>query len=672
MAEPEKTQFADGSDDYLNGASQMAKVAKSAGKSAGKVAAKSAQAGASAAGATVKAGLQGGKAVSGIAAGTGAGGPLGTIISAVWALRHTLTKILICTILGIMFFVILIVSIPSIVSDAVFGLNGTKPLDGATLFDSYMEMSDAVSEIVDGAYDRSLAEVERIIERGGYDYDLSMEALINHAHSSAGYDVSYILAAYSASLGQKGTSKRDMVSKLSRVAGDMFAVTYEEKQEEKEIPVTYSTYREKTVTVVTKKELTGTVNGKPRYSFETAKKTLYVPDGQKTSDETVSVNSYSKITVNVPVYSNGKVVGSRTESYYQKGGKQTISPESETVKYVECTIHPFNQDVIAKAFNIDLDAKYDQFEVTYREAIQTMANALKMTIYGSLGNGKAVPLTDAELIAFVERQNCNATRKHILSTALSLVGKVPYFWGGKSEAGWNDEWNTPKLVTAAGSPSSGTIRPYGLDCSGFTDWVYKTAVGVSLYQGSWSQWDSTYAISKSELLPGDIGFMAAPGTVPVNHVLLYAGKGEHGEDMWVHCSSGTGVVLNSPDYVTQYRRAKNVDYNMPISGSLTGSALSTLEVDVTHYCACSKCCGSYADGYTASGKKATRGMVAMSSHYPFGTQIMINGTMYTVEDRGGSGIENNIHRVDIFVPDHNEALRLGRFKTTATIHRLGR
>lgn len=59
-----------------------------------------------------------------------------------------------------MFFVILIVSIPSIVSDAVFGLNGTKPLDGATLFDSYMEMSDAVSEIVDGAYDRSLAEVE--------------------------------------------------------------------------------------------------------------------------------------------------------------------------------------------------------------------------------------------------------------------------------------------------------------------------------------------------------------------------------------------------------------------------------------------------------------------------------------------------------------------------------
>ncbi len=65
-------------------------------------------------------------------------------------------------------------------------------------------------------------------------------------------------------------------------------------------------------------------------------------------------------------------------------------------------------------------------------------------------------------------------------------------------------------------------------------------------------------------------------------------------------------------------------------------------------------------------------MVAMSSHYPFGTQIKINGVLYTVEGRGGSGIENDIHRVDIYVPDHNEALRLGRFKTTAQIYRLGR
>lgn len=323
---------------------------------------------------------------------------------------------------------------------------------------------------------------------------------------------------------------------------------------------------------------------------------------------------------------------------------------------------------------IDLNAPYDQFGITYGEAIQKMATALKMTLYGSAGNGQAVPLTDAELIAFVNRQNCSATRKHILTTALSLVGKVPYFWGGKSPPGWNDEWNTPKLVTAAGSSTSGTIRPFGLDCSGFTDWTYKTAVGVSLYGGTWNQWDETFAISASELLPGDLGFLKDSDGQGWNHVLIFAGYGEGSRRMWVHSSGGEGVILNSPSYEAslELRRPKGVDFDAPVSGNVSGTPISTIEVDVTHYCACAKCCGSNADGITASGKKASRGMVAMSSHYPFGTQIMINGTMYTVEDCGGSGIENDIHRVDIFVPDHNEALRLGRYKTTATIYRLGR
>lgn len=61
----------------------------------------------------------------------------------------------------------------------------------------------------------------------------------------------------------------------------------------------------------------------------------------------------------------------------------------------------------------------------------------------------------------------------------------------------------------------------------------------------------------------------------------------------------------------------------------------------------------------------------MSNYYPFGTQIEIDGVMYTVEDRGGSALKD-YHRVDIYVPDHQEALRLGRYTTTASIYRLGR
>lgn len=688
MAEEEKQQVGDGADNYGQAASQMAKAAgqsgqaaaKQAGKEAAKQAAKAgAEATANTSAAVVQAGVEGGKAVAQVAAGTAVGGPWGAILSALWALRHTLFKILVFLCLLLLLFIVMIVSLPSILMNAVFGLDGTAVdmENPVTLQESYNEMSGAVSDVVDQGYNRALEKVEQIIQDGGYDYDLSMEALINYAQSSAGYDVSYILAAYSASLQQQGTSEADMVAKLEAVMDDMFPVTYEEKQQERLIPVSYTTYQAVTLTVVTSQTQTGTIDGTPQYRYTTESRTYYEPSGVQTSEEPVTTTAYNPVTVSLPVYSDGTVTGTSEATYYEAAGSVTLNPETEIIRYVECTIHPFDESVITEAFGIDADATYDQFGITYAEAIDNMAKALKMTLYGAASSGEAVELTDAELIAFVERQNCNATRKYILSTGLSLVGKVPYFWGGKSGPGWNEEWNTPKVVTAEGSSSTGTIRPYGLDCSGFTTWVYNTALGVNIGAGTSGQYPNTVAISEAELLPGDLGFLAESDGSGWNHVLMFAGYSETGERMWVHCSSGSGVILNTPSYDSSIvlRRLTNVDYDAPVpetgTGGITGEPMYTLEVDVTHYCACSLCCGENAAGITASGKPVAEGMVAMSSYYPFGTKIEINGVMYTVEDRGGSGIENDIHRVDIYVPDHQQALRLGRYTTTATIYSLG-
>ena len=152
-------------------------------------------------------------------------------------MRHTLFKILICICLFLLIIVTLICSLPSIVLDSVFGLNGTPPAEGTTLESSYSDMSEVVSGVIDAGYDQSLARVEQIILDGGYDYDLSMEALINHAQGSAGYDVCYILAAYSASLQQQGTTVDDMVAKLNTIADQMFPVTYEVETQEHLVPI---------------------------------------------------------------------------------------------------------------------------------------------------------------------------------------------------------------------------------------------------------------------------------------------------------------------------------------------------------------------------------------------------------------------------------------------------
>ena len=63
------------------------------------------------------------------------------------------------------------------------------------------------------------------------------------------------------------------------------------------------------------------------------------------------------------------------------------------------------------------------------------------------------------------------------------------------------------------------------------------------------------------------------------------------------------------------------------------------------------------DGITASGTQATAGRtIAAPRTFAFGTKIMINGHVYTVEDRGGA-IQGN--RIDIYFDTHEEALKFG-------------
>ena len=83
---------------------------------------------------------------------------------------------------------------------------------------------------------------------------------------------------------------------------------------------------------------------------------------------------------------------------------------------------------------------------------------------------------------------------------------------------------------------------------------------------------------------------------------------------------------------------------------------------ITHYCSCAKCCGKYADGHFASGKKCYEGGVACN-WLPFGTKLIIEGKTYTVEDRGAKSLfgtkANPIKHLDIWEKSHNEALCKG-------------
>ena len=85
---------------------------------------------------------------------------------------------------------------------------------------------------------------------------------------------------------------------------------------------------------------------------------------------------------------------------------------------------------------------------------------------------------------------------------------------------------------------------------------------------------------------------------------------------------------------------------------------------MSHFCPCRKCNGSNA-GRTASGAPMTVGRtVATGREFPFGTRLLINGTIYTVEDRG---VPNGC--VDILVGSHSEAYRRGVFRSEIFVWR---
>lgn len=140
-------------------------------------------------------------------------------------------------------------------------------------------------------------------------------------------------------------------------------------------------------------------------------------------------------------------------------------------------------------------------------------------------------------------EDISPERRAVVETACKLVGKVNYFWGGKSRVlGWDPRWGTLQKVWADGNSTTGTYRPFGLDCSGFADWVFYNISGGSyiLGHGGGAHAQHTYCtpITWAEAQPGDLVFY--PGDT---HVGIVGGWDESGNVQIIHCTSSYNNVV---------------------------------------------------------------------------------------------------------------------------------
>ena len=176
------------------------------------------------------------------------------------------------------------------------------------------------------------------------------------------------------------------------------------------------------------------------------------------------------------------------------------------------------------------------------ELMQPEYEELFMRLTGSYQD---IALSDKEVAEIMKKlpADLSEERKQVVLTAYQLLGKVHYFWGGKSLViGWDSRWGMPMKVTAEGSSTTGTVRPFGLDCSGMVDWVFYNQSGgqyvIGHGGGATAQHSYCTPIDWSDAQPGDLVFY--PGD---SHVGIVCGFDSSGNIMVIHCASGANNVV---------------------------------------------------------------------------------------------------------------------------------
>lgn len=214
--------------------------------------------------------------------------------------------------------------------------------------------------------------------------------------------------------------------------------------------------------------------------------------------------------------------------------EKTGEPITETILTITVSYKSVEDMISYYGFNADRTAQvHELMKPEYAELFKRLT-----------GSYQDITLSAAEIAEIIKTlpADLSEERKNVVLTAYSLLGKVHYFWGGKSLVlGWDNRWGTPMKVFADGSPSTGTVRPFGLDCSGFADWVFYNISGgkyvIGHGGGAESQYSYCDAISWDDTKPGDLAFY--PGCEHVGIVV----KNDAGTLTVIHCASGYDNVV---------------------------------------------------------------------------------------------------------------------------------
>lgn len=427
------------------------------------------------------------------------------------------------------------------------------------LKDTVINVVFLLKEVFNDRYSSAEEEIKDLIREKGYDYSLSMDSFYDQPSPFRDADYIRYLSAYMSC--KKYAQENSMnVPQLREIP----FLTYETMEQ---------TVKEYVPTKV------------PKYSQSDRILDEFICTGDEYIQEPTEIDVYEQ-------QQNGH--------YKKTGEKQLIEPDEKDVTYIEVGLKVIKPDDIFEAMGIDKELVGDDYERRVDKIKRVTSNqSIAQTIFINL---PTISLdSDSALLEYASYiSNAEGIRKTIIQTALSLVGKVPYEWGGKaSHPGYDTIW---------WSYNEDNGLQHGLDCSGFVQWTYMTS-GFS--NDVYDLMISTKAIkqsklrrtTKDELKPGDIGVTNRMGT---NHTGIYIGDG-----LWCHCSSDKKTVA-----VTKYN-------NFVLYYSPADEAGSIDESIIRDYAATDFTSGDYIYSYNISKSVDTQKSLHYTYNYSYNDELLL-------------------------------------------------
>jgi cell wall-associated NlpC family hydrolase len=181
---------------------------------------------------------------------------------------------------------------------------------------------------------------------------------------------------------------------------------------------------------------------------------------------------------------------------------------------------------------------------------------LLATAVPSTASGQAAPVTTADRLAGsdvglhprVREVDAQAMTQRSLKLAEAL--NVASAEAARAEiAGMREQILTVARKQLGDPYRAGGAGPHSFDCGGFTQFVFKRALGVDIARTSWGQYEQVERIKTKDALPGDLVFFFEGGA---HHVGIYVGNGQ---------------MIDAP------RPGKSISVN-PISGSWWGRSFT--------------------------------------------------------------------------------------------------